>query len=176
MACTRTLKIALIALALLAGLLIVDMTSQARERGFSTVAGDPISKSFNRAKVKQLRQHRRSLRNQRRHLRHRHTGRRSLHDTLFLIDGTELLTERNSEAAIRRNSHLRNKVSVMRRRPGSKIIRVSEKMKRLGEARAAIREEKILKEIDNIDIRFYRDNEAYDARYPSIVYLELLEK
>jgi len=170
MACTRTLKIALVALVFLAGLLILDITSEAREKGFSTIAGSGNSKFKLGDRTKRIRNHKRRVR------KHRRGYRRSLHDTLFVIEGTELLKQRNSEQEIRRTSHLRNKVSIVRRRPGSKIIRVSEKMKRLGEERAAIREEKMLKQIDNIDIQFYRDNEAYDVRFPSIVYLELLKK
>ena len=170
MACTRTLKIALVALAVLTGLLIIDMTSHARERGFTTVAGDHLAKSRKFKSSKKFRHHNRKLRREL-----RRSG-RSLHDTLFLIDGTDLLLERNSEEQIRRTSFLRNKVSTSRRRPGAKILRVTERQKQLGEARAAIREARMIEQIDELDIRFYRDTEAYDARYPSIVYLEMIEK
>ncbi|MEP1208332.1 MAG: hypothetical protein ABJM29_08840 [Rhizobiaceae bacterium] len=170
MACTRTLKMALVALAFLAGLLIFDMTSQARESGMSTIAGDRGAQANLRAKARKFRAHQRKLRKSKRR------GRRSLHDTLFIVDTDDLPAESNTPESIRRNSFLRNKVSVMRRRPGSKIIHVSEKMKQLGEERAAKREERMLEQIDKLDIRFYRDNEAYDARFPSIVFLELLKK
>ncbi|NKB52051.1 MAG: hypothetical protein GKR97_07500 [Rhizobiaceae bacterium] len=170
MACTRTLKIALVALVFLAGLLILDITAQARERGYSTVAGE-FAKARPSIRSKNFHFKRRLSNKSRRHGR-----RRSLHDTIFVIDGDDLTARRNDQDAIRRNSHLRDKVNQMRRRSGSKIIRVSEKMKRLGEERAARREAKMLKQIDNVDIRFYRNSEAYDARYPSIVYLELIKK
>ena len=42
--------------------------------------------------------------------------------------------------------------------------------------RAALREARMLEDWDNLDIRYYRNNEAYDARFPSIVYLELINK
>ncbi len=169
MACTRTLKIALVALVFLAGLLILDITAQARERGFSTLAGE-LDKVRSSVRSKNFR-YKRRLSNK----LHRNGRRRSLHDTIFVIDGDDLAKRRNDENAIRRNSHLRNKVSNIRRRSGSKFIRVSEKMKRLGEEIAAKREAKMLKQIENVDIRFYRLSEAYDVRYPSIVYLELLK-
>ena len=161
MACTRTLKIGLGALLLLAGLLAFDITSKARERGFSTIAGDAKKRQIVRQKGNR---------------NYRRIAGRSLHDTLFVIDGNELIRESEREQAARYRSHLRNKVSVMRSRSGAKIIKVSERMKRLGEERAAIREAKMLDEMDNLDIRYYRDNEAYDARFPSIVYLELINK
>ena len=168
MACTRTLKIALGALLLLAGLLVFDITSQARERGYTTVAGDS-----KKGKIRT-----RSLKNDYRSPRHlyRRKAGLSLHDTLFIIDGSALIREGRREEAARQRSHLRNKVSYMRSRSGAKIIKVSEKMKRLGEERAALREAKMLENWDNLDIRYYRNNEAYDARFPSIVYLELVNK
>lgn len=168
MACTRTLKIAFGALLLLAGLLVFDITSQARERGFSTVAGDSKKGSVRSRSLKNYHKLPRRL--------HRRKAGRSLHDTLFIINGTELINEGRREQAARNRSHLRNKVSYMRTRAGAKIIKVSEKMKRLGEERAAKREAKMLEQMDNLDIRYYRDNEAYDARFPSIVYLELINK
>ncbi|MCJ8310946.1 MAG: hypothetical protein HRU27_18620 [Rhizobiaceae bacterium] len=165
MACTRTLKIALGALLLLAGLLVFDLTSHARERGYTTVAGDGQKRTVRS----------RSLKNQQKIIRYR-GDRRTLHGSLFILDGNELIRESRREQAARYRSHLRNKVSVMRTRAGAKIIKVSEKMKRLGEERAAKREAKMMAEFDNLDIRYYRNNEAYDARFPSIVYLELLNK
>lgn len=170
MACTRTLKIALAALLFLAGLLIVDIASQARERGFSTVAGDVNSRSGIGVSREKVRGYNRKLRKLRR------KANRSLHDTLFYIEGTELLKQRNSEAEIRRSSHLRNKVNISPRRSASKIIRVSDEMKRLGEERAANREVKMRQNIDDIEFGFYRESEAYDVRFPSIVYLELIKK
>ena len=98
-----------------------------------------------------------------------------MHKNLFFFDGSELLRESRREEGARQSGHLRNKVSVMRSRPGAKIIRVSEKMKRLGEERAAKREARMLEELDNLDIRYYRDSEAYDARFPSIVYLDVIK-
>ena len=166
MACTRTLKIALAALAVLAGLLIIDMTTHAGERGFTTIAGGNAAKYRNFKSANKFRRHHRNLR--------RTDGVRNR--ALVVIDGTDLLLERNSEEQIRRTSHLRNKVSSSPRRPGAKIIRVTERQKRLGEARAAIREARMIEQIDKLDIRFYRDTEAYDARFPSIVYLEMIEK
>lgn len=163
MADTRTLKIALVALAFLAALLIFDIASQATERGFTTIAGDTKS-SRTRLKGPKFRKSQRK---------------RSFHDTIFVLDGSRLIEEslaNSEERRIRRQSHLRNKVSYMRRRARSKIIKVSPAMKRLGEERAARREAKMLANIENLDIRYYRDNEAYDARYPSIVYLETLKK
>jgi hypothetical protein len=49
-------------------------------------------------------------------------------------------------------------------------------MKRLGEERAANREVKMRQNIDDIEFGFYRESEAYDVRFPSIVYLELIKK
>ena len=170
MACTRTLKIALVALAVLAGLLIVDLTTHASEKGFTTIAGGNVAKTRKFNSSNKFRRHHRKLR------RDFRTGRRSARHTLLFIDGSDLLRERNSEERIRRFSHLRNKVSTSPRRPGAKIIRVTERQKQLGEARAAIREARMIEQIDKLDIRFYRDTEAYDARFPSIVYLEMIEK
>ena len=170
MACTRTLKIALAALAVLAGLLIIDMTTHASERGFTTIAGGKAAKSRNFKSANKFRRHHRTLR------RHARGPNRSRRNAIVVFDGTDLLMERNSENQIRSTSHLRNKVSTSPRRPGAKIIRVTERQKQLGEARAAIREARMIEQIDKLDIRFYRDTEAYDARFPSIVYLEMIER
>ncbi|MEP0944285.1 MAG: hypothetical protein ABJH63_12610 [Rhizobiaceae bacterium] len=169
MACTRTLKLAFGALLLLASILAFDISSKARERGFSTIAGDGVKK---RPVVSSKKY--RNYRKLPKHLRRRGAG-GTLHKNLFFFDGSELLRESRREEGARQRGHLRNKVSVMRSRPGAKIIRVSEKMKRLGEERAAKREARMLEELDNLDIRYYRDSEAYDARFPSIVYLDVIK-
>lgn len=71
---------------------------------------------------------------------------------------------------------LREKVVYSKQSSASKIIHVSEKMKQLGEARAARREAAMLENLDSIEFRFYRPNEAYDVRFPSIVYLDKLRR
>ncbi|MGI9353806.1 MAG: hypothetical protein ACR2PF_01375 [Rhizobiaceae bacterium] len=56
-------------------------------------------------------------------------------------------------------------------RPRAKIIQVSDDQKIIGEQRAAGRAGRFNRENGNKYVRFYRDNEAYDVRFPSIVYL-----
>lgn len=74
------------------------------------------------------------------------------------------------------DSFLREKAVYQPSRSAAKIQQVSYEQWELGEARAARREAKMLEELDSIDIRFYRPNEAYDARFPSVVYLDTIRK
>ena len=90
-----------------------------------------------------------------------------------LVDATDLI-DRNLAADL--GGSLRQKVSYSQTRSLAKIIHVSDEMKDLGEIRAARRESRMLQEIDTIEFGFYRDNEAYDMRFPSIVYLDKLRK
>jgi hypothetical protein len=57
------------------------------------------------------------------------------------------------------------------KRPGAKVIHVSDELKDLGEERAERRRERLNSGHDNRVFRFYRSNEAYDVRFPSVVYL-----
>lgn len=56
-------------------------------------------------------------------------------------------------------------------RPSAGIIRVTQREKIIGEERAAARSRRFNRENSSRYIRFYRDNEAYDVRFPSVVYL-----
>ncbi len=56
-------------------------------------------------------------------------------------------------------------------RPKAGIIRVSEHQKQLGRQRAALRNRQLDPESAARNFRFYRPNEAYDVRFPSVVYL-----
>lgn len=69
-------------------------------------------------------------------------------------------------------SGLRELVSTSPTRSPSKILHVTREQYEEGESRAARREAKMLANIENIRFRYYRPNEAYDERFPSIVYLE----
>ena len=71
---------------------------------------------------------------------------------------------------------LQNKVTYSPRKSAAKIIHVSDQMKRLGEARAAVREANLLRNIDNIKFKYYRPNEAFDVRFPDVVYLDSIRK
>jgi len=56
-------------------------------------------------------------------------------------------------------------------RPNAGIIRVTESQKIIGERRAAARARRYNREDTARYFRFYRPNEAYDVRFPSVVYL-----
>jgi hypothetical protein len=184
MACTRTLKIALAALVVLTGLMVVEMAVEARERGFRTVAGNAGYVKTRPRKINASRSGKRHARTSRRHGYRNSRSRGYRNGEVYNAAGAGLLTlgwhgnlgNRYDDDYIRRNSLMRDKVSDSPRRSASKIIHVSYKMLQLGESRAAKREARMLKEMENLDIRYYRDNEAYDARFPSIVYLDLLDR
>ncbi len=57
-------------------------------------------------------------------------------------------------------------------RPKANIIRVPDELRELGEARAAHRDNLFSNYKGEIDVRFYRDREAYDARFPDVVFLD----
>lgn len=57
-------------------------------------------------------------------------------------------------------------------RPAANIVRVTDDKKTLGEERAERRRDRLNNGTDNRVFRFYRDNEAYDERFPSVVYLK----
>ena len=57
-------------------------------------------------------------------------------------------------------------------RPPAKIISVTDDLKALGNERAERRRDRLNNGTDNRVFRFYRDNEAYDERFPSVVYLK----
>lgn len=73
-------------------------------------------------------------------------------------------------------SFLREKVTIMHSRSGPKILQVTQEQFVMGESRAARREQRMLDNFENIDIRYYRPNEAYDVRFPSVVYLDSIRK
>ena len=74
------------------------------------------------------------------------------------------------------DSFLREKATYSPSRSAAKVLRVTPEQLQIGEARAARREARMLEQIDQLDIRFYRPNEAYDARFPSVVYLDSVRK
>ena len=100
----------------------------------------------------------------------------ALAGALFVIDGNEIIAEGQAERERQLGSQLRNKVSYYPRRTRSKFIRVTAEQLALGEERAARRDERMMAQMDDLDIRYYRDTEAYDARFPSIVYLDVIGK
>ncbi len=69
------------------------------------------------------------------------------------------------------SSGLREQASIGVIRAPAKILSVSNDLKVLGEKRAARREALFDEATDLPNIRFYRPNEAYDRRFPSVVYL-----
>ena len=56
-------------------------------------------------------------------------------------------------------------------RPRAEITSVSERQKIDGERKAAARAQRFRRDGGTIRFRFYRENEAYDERFPSVVYL-----
>lgn len=121
---------------------------------------------------------RRVARNGNRNLRNRNLrgAGSALAGALFVIDGNEIIAEGQAERERQLGSQLRNKVSYYPRRTRSKFIRVTAEQLALGEERAARRDERMMAQMDSLDIRYYRDTEAYDARFPSIVYLDVIRK
>lgn len=172
MAYTRTLKLALIALTITTGIFIFHVNADARDRGYLTVAG---TKAAKQARVQ--RPSSRVSKIRRKYGKHK---RRDNIDRLFAYSLVTALDDRGtgsgSDTDDMRAGQLQEKVRYSPRRSMSKIIHVSEEMKELGEERAERREARMIEQMDQLDIRFYRDNEAYDARFPSIVYLDLLRK
>ena len=174
MAYVRTLKLALIASTITTGIFIIHINAVASERGFRTVAGTKMSKQKRsiRKKVRVVKKRKRGNRRGKRY--------DSNLERLIAYGLVTELDERNDRRENERydlkRGELRNKVSYSPLRTMSKIIHVSDEMLELGEERAARREERMIDQIDEIDIRFYRDNEAYDVRYPSIVYLKMPDK
>lgn len=61
------------------------------------------------------------------------------------------------------------------RGPEPLVIKVPEHLKQLGDERAERRAMQFDAEGDKREFRFYRDNEAYDPRFPSIVFLRAPE-
>lgn len=100
----------------------------------------------------------------------------ALAGALFVIDGNEIIAENQAERERQLGSQLRNKVSYYPRRTRSKFLHVTAEQLALGEERAARRDERMMAQMDSLDIRYYRDTEAYDARFPSIVYLDLIRR
>ena len=57
-------------------------------------------------------------------------------------------------------------------RPSAQIIHVSQELKDLAAAREPGRLARLEREIDDIEIRFRSPTQAYDTRFPSIVFLD----
>ncbi len=60
----------------------------------------------------------------------------------------------------------------MEQRAPAKVLTVNNDLKSLGEERAERRRDRYDVDGDKRVFRFYRDNEAYDERFPSVVYLK----
>ena len=60
----------------------------------------------------------------------------------------------------------------VQQRPPAKVIQVSHDLKTLGEERAERQADRLNSHGDERVFRFYRENEAYDVRFPSVVYLK----
>ncbi|MDD9911410.1 MAG: hypothetical protein OXR62_17210 [Ahrensia sp.] len=71
----------------------------------------------------------------------------------------------------RPSTGLTEQATVSPRRPGAKIIDVTEEQRELGERRSSGREARFLRENGGKHIRSYREHELYDERFPSVVYL-----
>lgn len=130
----------------------------AGDRGFQTIAGG--KKQF------------RSTKSDRRSII-RHRGSRDYsHGYRNYFEGVLLNLDLENDEPDLTSGFLREKVTYSPTRSRAKIIHVSDRMKRLGEERAARREARMLRNIKNIKFGYYRKNEAYDVRFPSIVYLD----
>ena len=60
----------------------------------------------------------------------------------------------------------------MKQRSPAKVLKVSNDLKSLGEERAERRRDRFDAEGDTRVFNFYRENEAFDVRFPSVVYLK----
>lgn len=97
-------------------------------------------------------------------------GLRNLPDTRFASIGSLVINEDGRVSFA--DSFLRNKVTYSPQRSIARILHVTDEQLALGEKRAERREAKMLDQIDTIEFGYYRPNEAYDVRFPSIVYLD----
>ncbi len=146
-------------------------------RGFRTIAGNNVVFRGNQASTSRFLSRRdvnrnlrsrirssrdrdvRTLRSLNSRLRLRENNRRSFRGRVFRNDGFS-------------SSALRELASPSHTRRRAKIIRVSDEMKRLAEERADRRAARRQNRINSSNFRYYRDNEAYDVRFPDFVYLD----
>ena len=74
------------------------------------------------------------------------------------------------------DSFLREKTAIQRPGSEAKILHVTPEQRELGESRAARREARMLERFDETEFGYYRPNEAYNIRFPSVVYLDIIRR
>lgn len=175
MSTTCLRKLALSSSVFLLGLAFATPSSFAGDRGFVTIAGKTKNMYKTRGHTYIARSQRPKRRTSKRSVMRdtRHHNRRHYRRDL---DGLVIRMPIDAYEPDLTAGFLREKVRYSPTRSRAKIIHVSSAMKKLAEKRAAAREALYYKEADKIEFRYYRPNEAYDVRFPSVVYLDALRK